>query len=78
MEDITTENQPSLRRSLRISKSNPKYMQAHLLCRRCVTFTVLCVRDRERKHSVMLAWAWNVEFHSCGAGAVQTEGRGTV
>lgn len=28
MEDITTENQPSLRRSLRIKKSNPKYMQA--------------------------------------------------
>lgn len=27
MEDITTENQPSLRRSLRIKKSNPKYMQ---------------------------------------------------
>jgi len=28
MEDITTENKPSLRRSLRSKKSNPKYMQA--------------------------------------------------
>lgn len=29
MEDITTENPPSPRRSFRIKKDNPKYMQAN-------------------------------------------------
>lgn len=77
MEDITTENQPSLRRSLRISKSNPKYMQAHFAD--AVSLSQCCVVcPRSGKEAFSDAWAWNVEFHSCGAGAVQTEGRGTV
>ena len=75
MEDITTENQPSLRRSLRIKKSNPKYMQADFAD--AVSLS-LCVRDRERKHSVMLGLGLEcgISFMWCGAG--KTEGRGTV
>jgi hypothetical protein len=43
MEDITTENQPSLRRSLRIKKSNPKYMQADFAD--AVSLELCCVSE---------------------------------
>lgn len=59
MEDITTENQPSLRRSLRIKKSNPKYMQvdfadAVLLSQSCVS--EIGERNRVRLKTQRVEW----------------------